>query len=174
MAWGRIKLDGMPFNQMILFPTEFKLVTTRDGLRMRATPIAEIEKLHRKPRSWLSLKISEANQQLSKAGSEPLHVRLNVTLEREEDLSILYQGNTIATIRSADMDNGRGSIEILIDKGIAEIFVNNGARYIATQIPTKTGGRGLELASGKNASAINSFQIFHMKSMWAARSSSQQ
>jgi fructan beta-fructosidase len=25
MAWGRVELPGMPFNQMILFPTEFKL-----------------------------------------------------------------------------------------------------------------------------------------------------
>ena len=41
MAWGRVELPGMPFNQMILFPTEFKLKSTNDGLALRAAPINE-------------------------------------------------------------------------------------------------------------------------------------
>ena len=174
MAWGRIKLDGVPFNQMILFPTEFKLVTTREGLRMRTTPIAEIEKLRQKPQSWSSVKVSEANQQLNKAGLEALDVNLNVTLDKDDDLAVLYHGNTIATIHSADFDSGSGLIEILIDRGIAEIFVNNGARYIATPILANTGCSGLELASRNNTKAINSIEIWRMKSIWANSSTSQQ
>jgi fructan beta-fructosidase len=166
MAWGRIKLEGMPFSQMILFPTEFKLVTTPDGLRMRATPIAEIDKLRRKPQTWSSLTTAEANQALDKAGLGPLDVRLNVTLEKKDELSIRFQGKAIATIHSAELENGKGSIEILIDKAVAEIFVDAGARYIVTEIPTGTSGRGLEVGLGNNKSAIDRLDIFKMKSMW--------
>jgi fructan beta-fructosidase len=166
IAWGRIQPEGMPFNQMMLFPTEFKLVTTPDGLRMRATPIEEIEKLHQKAQTLSTLTAADANQALNKAGSGPLDVRLKVTLENDDELAIQYQGNTIATIHSAELDNGQGSLEILIDKAVAEIFVDGGARYIVREIPTTIGGTGLELGTGKNTSAITRLEIWQMKSIW--------
>jgi fructan beta-fructosidase len=172
IAWGRIQPEGMAFNQMMLFPTEFKLVTARDGLRMRATPIQEIGRLQRKPRVWLSLTAADANQVLKRAGSGPLDVRLQVTLENNEELAIRYEGNTIAAINSAELENGRGSLEVLIDKAVAEIFVDGGARYIVREIPT-TPGAGLEFGLGKDASAIDRLEISPMKSIWAAPDSSE-
>jgi fructan beta-fructosidase len=171
IAWGRIQPEGMAFSQMMLFPTEFKLVTTRDGLRMRATPIQEIKRLQRKPRVWSSLTAAEANQALKRAGSGPLDVRLNVTLERNEELAIRYHGNTIAIIKSTELDNGRGSLEVLIDKAVAEIFVDAGTRYIVRELPTTTGD-GLEFGLRKNTSVVDRLEIFPMKSMWVAPESS--
>lgn len=173
MAWGRIQPEGMPFNQMMLFPTEFKLVTTRDGIRMRATPIEEIKGLHRKTKTWSSLTAADANQALDRVGSGPLDVRLTVTLEKDSELAIRYQGKTIATINSAELENDRASLEVLIDKAVAEIFVDAGARYIVREIPTTAGGHGLELGLGKNTSAINRLEICQMKSMWNAHESTQ-
>jgi hypothetical protein len=54
----------------------------------------------------------------------------------------------------------------LIDKGVAEIFVDRGARYLVSEILT-TPGAGLEIGLGKNAGAIDRLVIFPMKSMWA-------
>ena len=157
----------MPFNQMMLFPTEFKLVTTPDGLRMRATPIAEIARLREKTKTWSSLTAAAANQKLNKYGLGPLDVRLDVTLEKEDAFSIRYQENTIATIHSADLENGKGIVEILIDKGVAEIFANGGARYITTEILTRQGGHGLEFAL-RPSSKIDRLEISRMKSIWDA------
>ncbi len=166
MAWGRIEPEGMAFNQMMLFPTEFKLVTTRDGLRMRASPIQEIEKLQRKPHVWTSLTVGDANQALQRAGSGPLDVKLEATLDSNEELAIRYKGNTIAAIHSTDLENGRGSVEVLIDKAVVEIFVDGGARYVVREIPTTPGG-GLQLGLGKETGTIDRLEIFPMKSMWA-------
>ncbi len=166
IAWGRIQPEGMPFNQMMLFPTEFKLVSTPDGPRMRATPIEEIERLHGRAQTLSSLTAADANQALNRAGSGPLDVRLKVTLEKGDELAICYQGNTIATIHFAELDNGRGSLEILIDKAVAEIFLDGGTRYIVREIPTTTGGHGLEFGMGKNTSSITRLEIWQMKSIW--------
>jgi len=166
MAWGRIEPKGMPFNQMMLFPTEFKLVTTPDGLRMRATPIAEIERLRGKARTWSSVTAAEANQALDKAGTGPLDVRVTVTLEKESELVLRYQGTTLATIHAADLEKGRGSVEVLIDKAVAEIFVDGGARYIVREIPTTTVGHGPEFDLGKSAGAIERLEISPVKSIW--------
>ena len=173
MAWGRIKPEGMPFSQMMLFPTEFKLVTTRDGLRLHAIPIAEIERLHRKTQTWSSLTAADANHALSEAGSEALDVRLNVTLEKDDELTIRYSGDTIATFPSTEFENRIGFLEILIDKGIAESFVDGGARYLIIELPTGTGGHGLELGLGSNMSRINRLEIDQIKSIWTAQDQSQ-
>jgi sucrose-6-phosphate hydrolase SacC (GH32 family) len=167
IAWGRIHPEGMPFNQMMLFPTEFKLVTTRDGLRMRATPIDEIKTLQRKPRTWSSLTAVAANGAISKAGSGPLDVKLKVTLEEGDALAIRYNGNTLASVDYQQLDQGSGSLEILIDRAVAEIFVDEGARYIVREIPN-TPGSGLEFGTEKNTSVINRLEVYPMKSMWQA------
>jgi fructan beta-fructosidase len=174
MAWGRIEPEGMPFNQMILFPTEFKLVTTRDGLRLHAAPVVEIEKLRGRAQTWSSPTTAEANQALDRAGTGPLDVRVKVTLEKENEFAIRYQGTTLATIHVAELEKGRGSVEILIDKTVAEIFVDEGARYIVREIPTATSGHGLEFAPGKSTGAIDRLEIGPMKSMWKTQGSRQQ
>ena len=122
-----------------------------------------------KAQTLSSLTAADANQALNRAGSGPLDVSLKVTLEKHDELAIRYQGNTIAKISFAELKNGRGSLEILIDKAVAEIFVDGGARYIVREIPTNTGGQGLEFGLGRNTSAISRLEIWQMKSIWDIR-----
>jgi fructan beta-fructosidase len=169
MAWGRIQLEGMPFTQMILFPIEFKLKTTKDGLRMQAAPIKEIAQLRTKARTWSTLTVAGANQKLGSAGSGSLDVKLQASLGSGDRLAIRYDGNDLTTIASEDLENGRGEVEVLIDKGIAEIFVDGGTRYITRELPLSTRGHGLELILNQKASVINQLEIYEMKSMWKPR-----
>ena len=166
IAWGRVKQEGMPFNQMMLFPTEFELTTTAGGLRLRATPIKEIERLHLKAYAWSSLTAANANQNLRLIAPGPLHVKIQVTLEKNDELAIRYQENTLATIQTGDLENGRGSVELLIDKSVAEIFVNGGTRYIVREIPATTNSDGLECSLGRTASIVNRLEVYEMQSIW--------
>ena len=59
-----------------------------------------------------------------------------------------------------------GQVEILIDKGIAEIFVDGGVRYITRELPLFSGGRGLESGIAQKASVLQHLAIYQMKSMW--------
>jgi hypothetical protein len=138
---------------------------------MRATPIQEIQLLQRKPRVFSSLTVPEVNRAL-KAGTGPIDVRLKVNLAKGDELTLGYQGNTIAAISSAELENGRGSLDVLIDKGVAEIFVDGGARYIVREIPT-TPSASVEFGLQDNARAIDRLEIFPMKSMWATAESSE-
>ncbi len=169
MAWGRVQLEGMPFTQMILFPTEFKLKTTKDGLRMQAAPIDEIAQLRTKARTWSTLTVADANQKLASAGSGPLDVKLQASLESGDGLAIRYDGNDLTTIASEDLESGRCQVEVLIDKGIAEIFVDGGARYITRELPLSNGNHGLELSVKQKTSVIDHLEIYEMKSMWQPR-----
>jgi len=167
LAWGRIEPAGMPFNQMMLFPTEFKLKTTKDGLRLQATPIEEIAQLRGKASAWSTLTAAEANQKLDAAGLAPLDVKLQITLSNGDELAIEYGGSTLATIQSAELENGRCQVEVLIDKGVAEIFVDGGVRYIVREITQAAGGLGLELSLGQQkTSVVNHLEVYGMNSIW--------
>ena len=170
MAWGRIPFATMPFSQMILFPTEFKLETTPGGLRMQASPIDEIAQLRSKPHTWSRLAPADANQKLANAGSGPLDIKLQASIESGDGMTLRYGGEDLATVDAGDLDKGRGQIEILIDKGIAEIFVDGGSRYITREIPVSPGAHGLEISLKQKASAIDKLQIYNLKSIWRPRS----
>jgi fructan beta-fructosidase len=169
MAWGRIEEKGMPFNQMILLPTEFKLVTTPDGLRLLATPIREIAKLHLQEHSWSSLSAVVADRKLVRFSRESIDVKALLVLQKDDALTIEYQGTNLATIDFRDLQDGRGSIEVLIDKSVAEIFVDAGRRYIVRDIPASKSSRGLTFNSGESTTVLTSLRVYEMKSMWNRR-----
>lgn len=73
MAWGRIDHEGMPFTQMMLFPTEFVLKNTAHGIRLMAAPIKEIKQLYLTTYNWNSISVKQANQELLKIKAGPLH-----------------------------------------------------------------------------------------------------
>lgn len=166
MAWGRISEEGMPFSQMLLFPTEFSLTTTKDGLRLLAAPIDEIRQLHLKQYAWSSLTAEDANRKLRQIAPGPLHVKAQVAFERDAAVTIRYQGNSLATIQYGDLEDGRGSLEILIDTCVAEIFVDGGKRYIIREIPSTASSQGLEFKSERTGGILNSLEVYEMQSMW--------
>ncbi len=67
----------------------------------------------------------------------PLHAKLKCTLNEGNKLSFRYQGNEILDIPAHDLPHGENDIEILIDKTVAEIFINKGNRYIIKQLMPK-------------------------------------
>ena len=166
IAWGRIEEKDMPFTQMMLFPTEFKLATTKDGLRLLATPIKEIEGLHLEEHNWSSLTSTEASQKLRSIPPGPLQVKMQVTLQHDYPLTIRYQGNDLVTINPIDLDNNHGTVELLIDRSVAEIFVDGGRRYITREIPSTSTDSGLELRSEATASILDHLDVYELKSMW--------
>jgi sucrose-6-phosphate hydrolase SacC (GH32 family) len=136
---------------------------------MHATPIDEIAQLRTKAGTWSTLTVAEANQKLGSGGSGPLDVKLQASIESGDGLAIRYDGSDLTTIASEDLENGRGQVEVLIDKGIAEVFVDGGARYITRELPLSDGSRDLELSVKQKASVINHLEIYEMKSMWKPR-----
>lgn len=169
MGWGRINQKDMPFNQMILFPTEFRLASTPEGPRLRVTPVKEVALLHGTAHAWTALTATEAGRKLSTIKAGPLHAKIEVSLEKGDVLTIRYQGNVLATVPSGDLENGRGAVELLIDKSVAEIFVNGGSHYMVKEIPVSAEVRGLECSLGSAASRIDRLEVYEMKSMWETR-----
>jgi sucrose-6-phosphate hydrolase SacC (GH32 family) len=162
MGWGRIEEKDMPFTQMLLFPTEFRLATTSGGVRLVASPVKEITLLHGAQHQWKDVSADAANQQLAAFADKPMHVKFTVQLEEDGPLKITYGDQLLATIAAKDAQRGQAAVEILIDRGVAEVFVDGGARYILADLSANTGSHALRLSEGK----LKQLEVFEMKSMW--------
>jgi sucrose-6-phosphate hydrolase SacC (GH32 family) len=91
---------------------------------------------------------------------------MQVTLEKDDELTIRYQGDPLATLQYGGLDKGMGSVEILIDKSVAEIFIDGGRRYIIKEIPATTNNHGIELEMGRSGSILNTLHVYKMSSIW--------
>lgn len=167
MAWGRIPEQDMPFTQMMLFPTEFRLIPTGDGLRMVASPIHEIDLLHSQQHTWNGLTASDVGAKLGALAPGPLDVDMDVVLPPGGALTLRYQGTDLATLHPADFAGGHGSVRLLIDKAVAEIFVDGGRRYIVRELPASDSRAGLGCRLEGTGATLKRLRIYELKSMWA-------
>ncbi|MGQ8335178.1 glycoside hydrolase family 32 protein [Sunxiuqinia sp. A32] len=166
IAWARVEPKGMPFTQMMLFPTEFLLKTTDRGVVLTANPIHEINQLHQKEYIWKGLSAEEANRKMAEVNEGPLHVRMKFTLDEGNTFRLYYQGNSLIELSSDELLSGENQLEILLDKTIAEIFLNSGERYITRQLPLARHADGLVFESFKYGPKISMLEIYEMKSIW--------
>jgi fructan beta-fructosidase len=162
MAWGRIDHPGMPFTQMMLFPTEFRLKTTAQGIRLQARPIGEITTLHGTAHHVDATSLKEANRGLAGIAPGSLHIKMTFGLPHGNVLRLRYQGNALVDLSSYDVT----SLEILIDKTVAEIFLNDGQRYIVKQLEPATNNKGLEFDGTDYGASIHSLDVYEMQSVW--------
>lgn len=166
IAWGRIDHEGMPFTQMMLFPTEFTLTTTDQGIRLRANPIKEIDQLHAMAHTFQNVSAQQANEELSKIKQGPLHIKMKFTISPGHVIKLRYGSNEILNLSSQELSPGVNEIEILIDRTVAEIFLNKGERYITKQLSPNINSNSLEFDSEKYGPTLTSLEVYEMKSIW--------
>ena len=95
-----------------------------------------------------------------------MHVKMNVTVQPGKELRLLYQGYEILHLTASELAAGTNSIEILIDKTVAEVFVNKGRRYITTNFKDEMKTDGLVFESAQYGPEIQSLEVYEMKSIW--------
>jgi sucrose-6-phosphate hydrolase SacC (GH32 family) len=144
IAWGVIPMQGMPFNQQMLFPVELTLRTTEDGPRLFAQPINEIKKIYGK--NWIFQdKVVEEGQQsiLGESFDVGLYdISAEFEIESAERFGLII--NNIQVIyetkeqklycqeRYASLKPMEGKIKfrILVDRATLELFANDGQIYM--------------------------------------------
>jgi sucrose-6-phosphate hydrolase SacC (GH32 family) len=175
IGWGRIEQANMPFNQMMLFPTELTLRTTRDGVRLFCEPIREIVNLHEKKHTWENISGEDANKRLRDIENDLLHVIMDIEIIHGFGLEIFFGGNTAINydgnfnrFNGAPYSCGfpgdfRFTIELLIDKTSVESYIDNGKLFIAEGLMKPKNNDGLQF---KGDIKIHSIELYEIKSIW--------
>ncbi len=178
IGWGRdMWHEGMPFSQLMLFPTVLTLKSTKNGTRLFNRPLKEIEELYQKSYSWKNLTTQSANEKLQAAEGDIFHIKMKVTINDGTRFNFMYQGNSIAsydmnfnTLNDAfyeGIEAGNRSIELelLIDRTSVEIFADGGAFTVVKSLEVAKNDKSLEFLENKNVQ-INTLEVHQLKSIW--------
>ena len=178
IAWGRVEMPGMPFNQMMLFPVELTLRGTGEGVRMFAQPVREIERLHEKSSSWREVVVSPESDPVGAVEGELLHVRATLRPEGARRCGFVVHGTEIAydvqgqrlscLDKTAPLPPADGVIrlELLVDRTSIEIFANEGRVYMPMAVIPRENEEALRILADGGPVRMESLEIHHLRSAW--------
>jgi len=178
MAWGRVAMPQMPFNQMMLFPVTLTLRTTEVGPRMFAEPIREIEKIHKRKWQWKNEILKPADNLLSALSGELFHIRAELQIDDVQEtgfvirsIPVVYNvqeqklscsGKT-APLKPVD---GKIRLELLVDRTSIEIFGNDGRIYMPIGVILVDNTKSLEIFTKDGNTKIKSLEVYELNSAW--------
>jgi fructan beta-fructosidase len=178
IGWGRINQPGMPFNQMMLLPTELTLRSTKDGIRLFNSPVQEIELLQGKEYSLENGEAEKASGLLNQfRDSASLRIKATIKLSHATDAGISLNGQAIFRYdmnfnqinglfySPEDMTSMEISADIIIDKTSVEVFVDGGAFSYAIERKSEPGNiDGFKFFG--NRIEVKSLKVYPMRSIW--------
>jgi len=177
IGWGRVPQPGMPFGQMMLFPTELTLKTTPDGIRLFSNPVREIELLKRTGQTWEDLTIQEANEKLGQYGAaELLRIKTKIVLD-DFWAGLDLGGNTLVKYDAnfnlineipyfTDNPESRElSMELLIDRTSVEVFIDGGKYSYCIERKPALNTKGL-VFTGNPGLKVQNLEIQILNSTW--------
>lgn len=140
IGWGRISHPGMPFNGMMLLPTELTLKTTADGIRLISKPVEEVRTLMKNVLSSNgTLNAEAANRLLESLGcKDGLHLSFTLHLNHRTSAGLSLAGRNILDYDSNfNTINGQYyspqnptsmdlTADIYIDRTCVEVFIDGG------------------------------------------------
>jgi fructan beta-fructosidase len=178
IGWGRIQQPGMPFNQMMLIPTELTLRTAKDGLRLFNSPVKEIEILQGKEYSIENADAQKADLLLNQfRDSSALRIKTTIELSHATDAGIALNGQQIFRydmnfnlinglfFSPEDMTSMEITADIIIDRTSVEVFINEGAlSYALERRPEQDDSDGFKFFG--NRITVKSLKVYPMRSIW--------
>lgn len=173
-AWMRgSDFPDMPFSQQISIPCELTLRSTSTGPRIYRKPIREVETLHAKTTTHERLELGSAPVILAEQGDL---YRIRATPDIPKDGSVTFTLRGIAVTLtdktlasggdSVEVPSGVKSVDILLDRGSVEVFVNDGevsfTRYALPSLNQIT----VEGSKGSKASKV---ELIALNSIWVGK-----
>ena len=181
IGWGQgISFPGMPFNQQMTVPVELTLRPTADGLRMFASPVAELAKLRISTRALRDMTITPGLGFGSRLPADLLELRAEAIVGNNSALTLTVRGVPVvfdarkSTLSCADVvaplaaEKGRVKLRVLVDRGSVEVFGNDGRVAISKGIIPAGNARGLTLSAEGAGVTVEKLTIDELSSVWPA------
>jgi fructan beta-fructosidase len=174
IGWGRINMDGMPFNQMMTFPCELALRTTDEGIRMLAAPVKEIELLHQRKHALQTVQVQPGEPVTVPTRGRLFDIRAEFEVGQASVFG-LQIGDTRVTYDAAKADlmgmplkpvEGKIRIQILVDRPSMEICGNDGRVYQTRAFRSEDEIEAIQVFAEGQPVQLNRLEIHELKSIW--------
>ena len=178
LGWGRVSHTMMPFNGMMLLPTELTLRTTKDGARLVSIPVKETESLFKSVGRWNSITSSDANLRMKEfQDSDCLRIKTTIKLSHATDAGFnLFGQNIISYDMNSNTLNDRFyspqnpvsmelNADIYIDRTSIEVFIDGGLYSYSMERRSDMNNKDGFHFWG-NRIEVKNLEIFMVKSIW--------
>ncbi|MHC4741109.1 MAG: GH32 C-terminal domain-containing protein [Planctomycetota bacterium] len=178
IAWGRVAMHGMPFNQQMLFPVSLTLRTTDEGIRMFAEPVEEIENIHGKKKSWKGETLEPEQNLLEGIEGDLFHIIAEFEVGEQSEFGFVIRGTPVTyNVEKAQIsckgknaslkpEDGKIRLEILVDRTSIEIFGNSGRIYMPIGGILPEENMTLETFTKGGDTLIDSLTVYKLRSAW--------
>jgi len=184
IANGSQNYPGMPFNQPMTFPAELTLVTTAGTPLMYVNPVREISLLRTSTNSWPVQVMTNGVDVLSGLTGEACEVdaffqpgtasQITFTLRGDPVVydNIGHQVTCSGSSQPLSPSNGVVHLHILVDRGIMEIFGNDGLVYMPANVNPTAGALPISLVSSGSGAQLVTLNFYNLGSAWGQTASS--
>jgi fructan beta-fructosidase len=175
---GTAQFPGMPFNNNINFPMDLTLQTSSAGARLYANPVPELARLRNSTNTWPAQALVSGSNMLAGIYGEAFEldakfqpgVATNVTFN-SRGTTIIYDcvAQTITcneVTQPLAPSNGVVHLQLLVDRGIIEIFGNDGLLYMPMRVTPTAGAQPLSLVATGSGATLNSLTKHDLGSAW--------
>jgi fructan beta-fructosidase len=178
MAWLRVNLPGMSFNQCMAFPSELTLRTTPDGIRLFSQPVREIALLRHREHRWEAMALAPGDNPLAGIVGDLFDIRAEWAVGDAAELGLVIRGIPVAYDartqsltcqgRTAPLQpvNGRVRLQVLVDRASIEVFGNDGHVAMPLGVILDDENRSLEAFSRGGSTWIESLEVYELRSAW--------
>lgn len=178
IGWGRgITFPDMPFNQQMTVPVELTLRETSEGLRMFAEPVRELAGQQGRGRGWSATEVGQGTRALEGIELEAHRIRAALLPGKAVRIGFRLRGQTVlwepaaGRLHCGDLNvpvpgGSRLKLDILVDRGSIEVFVNDGAVAISKGVHFDPASRALELVAEGGDGRIVGLEVLPLASVW--------
>ena len=175
IGWAHIGIGSdMPFNQTFSLPLNLTLRKTRDGIRMFANPIEELNTLHDgKPQVLTGMAATKETSVTLDVDGQLADIRVTIRKGDAAKATLSFGRNAVTydfareTLDDvpAPLNDGVLKIRVLVDRPMFEVVANDGQSYrTATCQPAPLGNISVKTEGG--SVTVISLEVYKMKSIW--------
>ena len=178
IGWGRVSHPGMPFNGMMLMPTELTLKTTKDGIRIFSVPVKETAQLFKSLYKWPALTADDANAKLKEfQNTDRLRIKTTIRLSHATTAGLNLSGQNLVNYdlnfnlvnnvfySPENMTSTEITADIYIDRTSIEVFIDGGAySYSMERKPVAGNKEGLKFWGNKIE--VKDLEVFRVERIW--------
>lgn len=173
IGWGTCPSPGMPFNQMMTFPTELTLRTTPQGPRLHYAPVREIARLYEREHT-----LSEVHTPFVQEVPEWFEAIITLDPQKAQRVEMNLRGlrvtYEVATHQLRCLDRtapvplrkGQLTLRLLVDRTSLEIFADSGAIYMPMANVFPASERHLQIKTDGMPARILEMTWHPLKSIW--------
>jgi fructan beta-fructosidase len=176
IGWAQVETPNMPFNQCFSLPIELTLKKGKDGVRLFAEPIKELETLREKA-DQLGGRATPDKPFGVKVSGQLLDVVAQVAPGDAKEVKLTFGANTLVYDTAKQTLDGMPlplvdktfAVRVVIDRPLYEVIGGDGAVYKTAA--RKDGGKevkAVEFAAVGGTATIKGVTAYPMTSIWKA------